>query len=284
MEQASGNDELILANDPDADRLGAMVRDSEKQWHWLTGNQIGILILDFILSSLKQQNRLPQNGVVITTVVTTPLVSKMARKNGLNVVEVLTGFKWIRQAALRFEKERGGKFVFGMEESHGYLMGAHSGDKDGIWASMAFAELVAALKKNDLTPVDRLNQIHQQYGTHLDALRTQTYTGTEGLEKIQQIMCELRDYPPKTVAGQAVIQITDFLENTIIRADETNPVQGPGLPKSNVISLELSDCSRITARPSGTEPKIKYYFNLHGENSELLDERLDAIQADFLSD
>jgi len=97
-------------------------------------------------------------------------------------------------------------------------------------------------------------------------------------------MRELRDYPPKTVAGQAVIQITDFLENTIIRADETNPVQGPGLPKSNVISLELSDCSRITARPSGTEPKIKYYFNLHGENSELLDERLDAIQADFLSD
>ena len=284
MEQASGNDELILANDPDADRLGAMVRDSEKQWHWLTGNQIGILILDFILSSLKQQNRLPQNGVGITTVVTTPLVSKMARKNGLNVVEVLTGFKWIRQAALRFEKERGGKFVFGMEESHGYLMGDHSGDKDGIWASMAFAELVAALKKNDLTPVDRLNQIHQQYGTHLDARRTQTYTGTEGLEKIQQIMCELRDYPPKTVAGQAVIQITDFLENTIIRADDTNPVQGPGLPKSNVISLELSDCSRITARPSGTEPKIKYYFNLHGENSELLDERLDAIQADFLSD
>jgi len=284
MERASANDELILANDPDADRLGAIVRDSKKQWHWLTGNQIGILILDFILSSLKRKNRLPQNGVVITTVVTTPLVSKMARKNGLNVVEVLTGFKWIREAALHFEKERGGKFVFGMEESHGYLMGDHSGDKDGIWASMAFAELVAALKKNDLTPVDRLNQIHQQYGTHLDALKTKTYAGTEGLKKIQQIMCDLREHPPKTIAGQSVIQITDFLENTIIRADKSNPVQGPGLPKSNVISLELSDCSRITARPSGTEPKIKYYFNLHGKNSELLDERLDAIQAYFLSD
>ena len=282
MEQASENDELILANDPDADRLGVMVRDGKKQWHWLTGNQIGILILDYILSSLKYQNRLPENGVVITTVVTTPLVSKMARKHGLNVVEVLTGFKWIRQAALRFEKERGGKFVFGMEESHGYLMGNHSGDKDGIWASMAFAELVAALKKNNLTPLDRLNTIYQQYGTHLDALKTQTYAGTKGFEKIQLIMQELRESPPKSLAGQAVVQITDFLKNTIIRADETNPVKGPGLPKSNVISLELADCSRITARPSGTEPKIKYYFNLHGEKSELLDERLDAIQEDFL--
>ena len=109
-----------------------MVRDAEKKWHCLSGNQIGVLILDFILSTLKQQNRMPEKGVMITTVVTSPLVSKIARENGLNVIEVLTGFKWIRQAALRFEKEQGGTFVFGMEESHGFLMGNHSGDKDGI--------------------------------------------------------------------------------------------------------------------------------------------------------
>ena len=107
----------------------------------------------------------------------------MARRNGLNAVEVLTGFKWIRQAALRFEKEKGGKFVFGMEESHGFLMGNHSGDKDGIWASMAFAEMVAALKQNKLTPIDRLDQIYQQYGVHLDALGTQTFKGTKGMAK-----------------------------------------------------------------------------------------------------
>ena len=171
-----------------------------------------------------------------------------------------------------------------MEESHGYLMGSHSGDKDGIWASMAFAEMVATLKKSNLTAIDRLNQIHQQYGPHLDTLRTQTYTGTEGLEKIQQIMHKLRNSPPKSVAGQTVVKITDYLENTIICADATKNLPGPGLPKSNVISLELSDNTRITARPSGTEPKIKYYFNLHGKNSALLQERLVEIQAEFLSD
>jgi phosphoglucomutase len=279
---ASEDDEIILANDPDADRLGVMVRDTEKNWQWLTGNQIGVLILDFVISALKLQKRLPQNGVIISTVVTSPLVSKMAKENGLNAIEVLTGFKWIRQAALRFEKEQGGKFVFGMEESHGFLMGNHSGDKDGIWASMAFAEMAAALKENKLTPIDRLNQIYQQYGVHLDALRSQTFKGTKGMANIQQIMRELRNSPPKSVAGQAVVKITDYLENKIICGNETR--QGPGLPQSNVIALKLADNSRITARPSGTEPKIKYYFNLQGKDSEMLNRRLGSIQADFIKD
>jgi len=279
---ASEDDEIILANDPDADRLGVMVRDTEKNWQWLTGNQIGVLILDFVISALKLQKRLPQNGVIISTVVTSPLISKMAKENGLNAIEVLTGFKWIRQAALRFEKEEGGKFLFGMEESHGFLMGNHSGDKDGIWASMAFAEMAAALKENKLTPTDKLNQIYQQYGVHLDALRTQTFKGTKGKANIQQIMRELRNSPPKSVAGQAVVKITDYLENKIICGNETR--QGPGLPQSNVIALKLADNSRITARPSGTEPKIKYYFNLQGKDSEMLNRRLGSIQADFIKD
>ena len=279
---ASEDDEIILANDPDADRLGVMVRDTEKNWQWLTGNQIGVLILDFVISTLKLQKRLPQNGVIISTVVTSPLISKMAKENGLNAIEVLTGFKWIRQAALRFEKEEGGKFLFGMEESHGFLMGNHSGDKDGIWASMAFAEMAAALKENKLTPTDKLNQIYQQYGVHLDALRTQTFKGTKGVANIQQIMRELRNSPPKSVAGQAVVKITDYLENKIICGNETR--QGPGLPQSNVIALKLADNSRITARPSGTEPKIKYYFNLQGKDSEMLNRRLGSIQADFIKD
>jgi phosphoglucomutase len=231
---------------------------------------------------LKLQKRLPQKGVIISTIVTSPLVSKMAKENGLNAIEVLTGFKWIRQAALRFEKEQGGKFVFGMEESHGFLMGNHSGDKDGIWASMAFAEMAAALKENKLTPIDRLNQIYQQYEVHLDALGTQTFKGTKGMAKIQQIMRELRNSPPESVAGQAVVKITDYLENKIICGNETR--QGPGLPQSNVIALELADNSRITARPSGTEPKIKYYFNLQGKDSEMLNRRLASIQADFIKD
>ena len=285
VSQASDQDELILANDPDADRLGVMIRDSEKKWHWLTGNQIGVLILDFILSNLNQQNLLPGNGVIFTTVVTSPLVSKIAGEYGLKVVEVLTGFKWIRQAALKYEKDHDFKFVFGMEESHGYLMGNHSGDKDGIWASLVFAELVASHKANNLTPLDRLNQIYLHHGTYLDVLKTRTFSGAGGIEKIQQLMKILRDSPPETVAGNSVVQITDFLHNTITYTDKTSPPKiGPGLPPSNVISIELDDRTRIIARPSGTEPKIKYYFNLCGENSLILEKKLDAIQQEFLRD
>ncbi len=284
VDHASDDDELILANDPDADRLGVMVRDTDRQWQWLTGNQIGVLILDFILSNLKQQKRLPLNGVIITTIVTTPLLSKIAVKYGMNVIEVLTGFKWIRKEALHIENDQGAKFVFGMEESHGYLMGDHSGDKDGIWASLAFAEMVASLREKNMTPQERLNQIHQEHGIHLDALKTRAFSGTGGIEKIQQLMKRLRNSPPKSIAGQTVVKITDYLNNTILHADETCHGDGPGLPKSNVISLELADKTRILARPSGTEPKIKYYFNLHGKNSELLTKHLDAIQAEFLND
>ncbi len=285
VSQASDQDELILANDPDADRLGVMIRDSEKKWHWLTGNQIGVLILDSILSNLNQQNLLPGNGVIFTTVVTSPLVSKIAGEYGLKVVEVLTGFKWIRQAALKYEKEHDFKFVFGMEESHGYLMGNHSGDKDGIWASLVFAELVASHKANNLTPLDRLNQIYLHHGTYLDVLKTRTFSGAGGIEKIQQLMKILRDSPPETVAGNSVVQITDFLHNTITYTDKTSPPKiGPGLPPSNVISIELDDRTRIIARPSGTEPKIKYYFNLCGENSLILEKKLVAIQQEFLRD
>ena len=138
------------------------------------------------------------------------------------------------------------------------------------------------MKENKLTPTDRLNQIYQQYGVHLDALRTQTFKGTKGVANIQQIMRELRNSPPKSVAGQAVVKITDYLENKIICGNETR--QGPGLPQSNVIALKLADNSRITARPSGTEPKIKYYFNLQGKDSEMLNRRLGSIQADFIKD
>ncbi len=285
ISEASYNDELILANDPDADRLGVMVRDLEKKWHWLTGNQIGVLILDFILSSLSKQNRLPKNGAIFTTVVTSPLVSKIAEEYGLKVVEVLTGFKWIRLAALKFEKDHGLKFVFGMEESHGYLMGNHSGDKDGIWASLVFAEMVASHKVNKLTAIDRLNQIYQRHGTYLDVLKTRNFSGIGGVEKIQLLMKILRDSPPETVAGNSVVQITDFLYNTITYTDKASPAEvGPGLPPSNVISIILEDGTRIIARPSGTEPKIKYYFNLCGENSLMLEKKLEAIQQDFLRD
>ncbi len=285
LSQASDQDELILANDPDADRLGVMIRESDKKWHWLTGNQIGVLILDFILSNLSKQKLLPKNGVIFTTVVTSPLVSKIAEEYGLKVVEVLTGFKWIRQAALKYEKDYDLEFVFGMEESHGYLMGNHSGDKDGVWASLVFAEMVASHKEKNLTPFERLNQIYTLHGIHLDALKTRTFSGTGGTEKIKQIMEILRDSPPENVAGYSVVKITDYMNKKISYSENTSPSKiDMRLPPSNVISIELQDSTRIIARPSGTEPKIKYYFNLCGKDSLILKKKLDAIQQDFLRD
>ena len=285
LSQASDQDELILANDPDADRLGVMIRESDKKWHWLTGNQIGVLILDFILSNLSKQKLLPKNGVIFTTVVTSPLVSKIAEEYGLKVVEVLTGFKWIRQAALKYEKDYDLEFVFGMEESHGYLMGNHSGDKDGVWASLVFAEMVASHKEKNLTPFERLNQIYNLHGIHLDALKTRTFAGTGGTEKIKQIMEILRDSPPENVAGYSVVKITDYMNKKISYSENTSPSKiDMRLPPSNVISIELQDSTRIIARPSGTEPKIKYYFNLCGKDSLILKKKLDAIQQDFLRD
>ena len=136
-----------------------------------------------------------------------------------------------------------------------------------------------------MTPLDKLNQIYQHYGTYLDVLKTLTFSEIGGIEKIQQLMQILRDSPPETVAGNSVVRITDFLHNTITFTDKTSPTKiGPGLPPSNVISIELEDRTRIIARPSGTEPKIKYYFNLCGEDSLILDKKLDAIQQDFLRD
>ena len=140
----------------------------------------------------------------------------------------MTGFKWVRKAALDFEKEMRGSFIFGMEESHGFLMGNHSGDKDGIWASMAFAEMTAALKKNKLTPIERLNQIYEEYGTHLDALFTKIYEGTSGIAKINEIMSQIRKTPPKEIGGQEVVKIIDYLRNKIIYENET--LKGPELP------------------------------------------------------
>ena len=164
-------------------------------------------------------------------------------------------------------------------------MGNHSGDKDGIWASLVFSEMVASHKANNLTPLDRLNQIYQHHGIYLDVLKTRTFSGAGGIEKIQQLKEILRDSPPETVAGNSVVQITDFLHNTITCTGKTSPPKiGPGLPPSNVISIELEDRTRIIARPSGTEPKIKYYFNLCGEDSLILEKKLDAIQQDFLRD
>ncbi len=283
IDTANKNDELILVNDPDADRLGVMVRDSKKIFQFLSGNQIGVLLLDYILSHLNSKKLLTKKSAIITTFVSSPLIKVIAKDYKLEVLEVLTGFKWIKQAALNYEKEFGGKFIFAMEESNGYLMGEHSGDKDGIWAAMAFAEMNAELKQNHLTPIDKLEQIYRKYGAHLDKLETKTIRGKRGIEEISGIITKLRNSPPSIIGGEKVLKITDLLKNKIIYTEKNLVTKGPELPISNVISFELSSGSRIIVRPSGTEPKIKYYFNLCGENIETLNKKFLQLRKSIIN-
>ena len=275
--------ELILTNDPDADRLGVMVRHNTK-WRHLNGNQVGAILLDYWLSRLRVMKKLPRDGVFIQSNVSSPLGAKIARAYGLTVVETLTGFKWMRAEASRIEKEGTGTFVFAMEESLGYLAGNHCGDKDGVWAALAFAEMTAYLKARALTPLDRLQQLHQQFGIHLDDLENRTLPGIDGRRKIEAIMQGFRQHPPSVIGGIRLLRITDLLQNVVIRPGSSETLPGPNLPVSDVLVFQLEDEARVIVRPSGTEPKIKYYFNLCGADEPTLQKRLDGLKNDLLSD
>ena len=162
-------------------------------------------------------------------------------------------------------------------------MGEHSGDKDGIWAAMIFAEMNAELKSNRLNPIDKLDQIYRKYGAHLDKLETRTMSGKKGIEKITEIVSKLRNSPPSSIGGEKVLKITDLLKNKIIHTEKNMVTKGPDLPISNVISFELSGGSRIIVRPSGTEPKIKYYFNLCGKNIEILNKQFLELRKSIIN-
>ena len=276
MAEAQAEHQLILANDPDADRLGVMVRNNQQEWVRLNGNQIGALLLDFVLRVLQESGKLPENGLYIGSVVTSPLGKRIAEHYGLAVKEVLTGFKWIWSVALQAESE-GQKFLFGMEESHGYLMGNHTGDKDGVWAAMAFAEMVASLKAQGSSPLMRLEELYRQYGFHLDSLHNQKFRGLEGKQQMEVTLSKLRENPPELLAGLKVEWIIDLLTDQVRIPGSSEIMLGPGLPRSNVIILELEQNARVIVRPSGTEPKVKYYFNLSGEREVQL-ERLSQLK------
>ena len=277
MAEAQAEHQLILANDPDADRLGVMVRNNQQEWVRLNGNQIGALLLDFVLGVLQESGKLPENSLYIGSIVTSPLGKRIAEHYGLAVKEVLTGFKWIWSVALQAESE-GQKFLFGMEESHGYLMGNHTGDKDGVWAAMAFAEMVASLKAQGSSPIQRLEELYQQYGFHLDSLHNRNFRGLEGKQQMEVTLSQLRENPPERLAGLKVERIIDLLTDQVRIPGSPEIQVGPGLPRSNVIILELEQNARVIVRPSGTEPKVKYYFNLSGERKEL-QERLAQLKA-----
>ena len=257
--------DLVLATDPDADRLGVRVKDKNGEYHTLTGNMSGCLLADYEIGQRKALHGLPEDGVLIKTIVTTNLADAIAKGYGIGLIEVLTGFKFIGQQILGFEQGKKGTYLFGFEESYGCLIGTYARDKDAIVATMALCEAAAYYKIQGKTLWDAMVDLYERYGYYKDDIQSITLKGIEGLEKIQNIMELLRKEPPSKIGDYTVTAAKDY--KTGIN----------GLPKSNVLYYELTDDSWVCVRPSGTEPKVKFYYGIKGTSLADADEKSAAL-------
>ena len=265
--------DLVLATDPDADRLGVRVKDKNGEYHDLTGNMSGCLLANYEISQRKAVNgSLPEDGALIKTIVTTNLADAIAKGYGVKLIEVLTGFKFIGQQILGFEKSGKGSYLFGFEESYGCLIGTYARDKDAIVATMALCEAAAYYKTQGKTLWDAMIEMYEQFGYYKDDIKAVTMKGIEGLQKIQDIMNSLRQNPPAEFAGHKVVAVRDYKADTIKNL-ETGEVTPTGLLNSNVLYYELTNDAWVCVRPSGTEPKVKFYYGVKGTSLADADEK-----------
>lgn len=258
IEIAKKNDvDLIIGTDPDCDRVGIVVRDGEGEYRTLTGNQTGALLVEYILRARREQGTLPKDGVVIKTIVTTELATAIAKAYDIEIMSLLTGFKYIGEKMTEFAEKKNHTYLIGFEESYGYLVGNHARDKDGVVATMLIAEMAAYYRNRGMTLYDALQSIYKTYGYYAEKTISFTMPGKDGMEKMAQLLIGLRKSPIKNVIGMDVIKSTDYKE------DET------GLPKADVLKYELSDGKTyFIIRPSGTEPKIKLYVGTSASSME----------------
>lgn len=269
--------DLVLATDPDADRLGVRVKDKNGEYHDLTGNMSGCLLANYEISQKKAINgSLPEDGALIKTIVTTNLADAIAKGYGVKLIEVLTGFKFIGQQILGFEQSGKGSYLFGFEESYGCLIGTYARDKDAIVATMALCEAAAYYKTQGKTLWDAMIEMYEQFGYYKDAIQSVTMKGIEGLRKIQEIMNSLRQNPPAEFAGHKVVAVRDYKADMITDV-ATGAVKPTGLPNSNVLYYELTDDAWVCVRPSGTEPKVKFYYGVKGTSLADADEKSDIM-------
>ncbi len=269
--------DLVLATDPDADRLGVYVKDAKSgDYIPLTGNMSGSLLCEYVLSQKVAAGKIPADGEVVKSIVTTNLVDAVAKNYGCRLVEVLTGFKWIGKEILRNEQTGEGTYLFGMEESYGCLIGAYARDKDAISATAALCEAAAYYKEKGMTLWDAMVAMYDKYGYYKDAVQSIGLKGIEGLAKIQSIMETLRNNTPAEVGGYKVVSARDYKLDTV-KDMATGEVKPTGLPSSNVLYYDLEDNAWLCVRPSGTEPKIKFYYGIKGESLEDADEKSAAM-------
>ena len=269
--------DLVLANDPDADRLGVYVKDTKSgEYISLTGNMSGCLLADYEIGQMKELRGLPADGALIETIVSTDMAKAIAKYYGIALYECLTGFKFIGQKMLEFELNGTGTYLFGFEESYGCLIGDHARDKDAIVATMALCEAAAYYKTKNMTLWDAMIELYDRYGYYKDGIVSVTMKGIEGLDKIQSIMTSLRENPPAEVGGYKILAIRDYKKDTIKNL-ATGEVTPTGLPASNVLYFEMENNTWICVRPSGTEPKIKLYYGVVGTSLEDADAKSKAL-------
>ena len=265
--------DLVLATDPDADRLGVYVKDAKSgEYIPLTGNMSGSLLCEYVLSQKQAEGKIPADGQVVKSIVSTNLIDAVAKAYGAELIEVLTGFKWIGKQILKNETTGTGTYLFGMEESYGCLIGTYARDKDAISATAALCEAAAYYKQKGMTLWDAMVAMYEKYGYYKDSVKSIGLSGIEGLAKIQSIMETLRNNTPAEVGGYKVVSARDYKLDTI-RDMATGAVKPTGLPASNVLYYDLEDGAWICVRPSGTEPKIKFYFGVKGTSLEDADQK-----------
>lgn len=275
--------DLLLATDPDADRLGVYVKGSKPgTYHILTGNMSGCLIAEYEISQLKEKGQLPEDGAFIKSIVSTNLANDIAKYYGIDLIEVLTGFKYIGEKMLEFETKNTGTYVFGFEESYGCLIGTHARDKDAVVATMALCEAAAYYKTKGMSLWDKMKEMYERYGYWRDGVKAITLKGKEGIEKIQNTLEKLRENVPESIDNRKVLSVRDYKYHTV-KNMETGEVTSTGLPKSNVLYYDLSDEAWVCIRPSGTEPKLKFYYGVKGKDFDDADRKITEL-GDYMVD
>lgn len=272
--------DLVVATDPDSDRIGVMARTKEGTFRTITGNQMGALLLDYIIRARRANGTLTKDDYAVKSIVSTDMAYRIAEVQGVKLYDVLTGFKFIGEVIKNYERAgKPGRFLLGFEESYGYLTGSYARDKDAVGAALMICEMTAFYSKQGLTLCDALEELYKTYGYYREGMTDIYMEGLDGIERRKRVMSTLRENPPKTIGGHKVARVGDFAARTYTDL-ATGEKTDSGLPASDVLVYILDDGDKVIVRPSGTEPKIKIYFLTHAENAAAAEPKLKAYMED----
>lgn len=269
--------DLIIGTDPDSDRVGVMVRDAAGEYNTITGNQMGVLLLDYIIGAKRRNGTLPENAAAIKTIVTTEMAAKVAEVNGIHMDETFTGFKFMAEKLAEYDAAESYQYLIAYEESYGYMMGSYVRDKDAVTASMMIAEMAAYYHDQGMTLKDAMHSLYEKYGWYDEKTLNLVMPGIDGLERMRALMTRLRENMPKSISGVDVLRQRDYLSGKI-SVPSLGVVGMTEISGSNVLYFELDDESSFIVRPSGTEPKIKIYILVKGANAEECNEKIEKYE------